>query len=811
MPARLYPLLLIPLLGLLFFHDLVLHPNRVLYSDHSDLIALHLPAKRFLVHSWRETGELPLWCPYQCAGEPFIHDSLAAVFYPPHLLFLLLPEEHAGMALSWLVVLHVVVAGWCMVAYGREQGLNETAALVAAVGYMFAGAWLQRMLLGGHYLLIGLAWLPLVLLLLERAVRRLSLAWATAAGGIYGLLILGTAPQFTFYASLFVALWTLGAALDRAGWWDQPLEAKDGGRPRSRRLTIALACWLGYGLWTALVGVGLAAVQLLPTMEAAQQSSRALGIGFEKIAASGLQSILSLVGPALTTNPVNVQGEDRGGLTLLWLFAAVIAGWLGRGRLRYQAGVTVLLLIFAVGGAVIMQRLPGFRLFPQPTRLFVILSLPVALLAGAATQMLFAGDSPTDRLRRCRRILVRLLCALAILSGGFALRQLLDGKFPCFHIYWVSLLLTVPAAFWVLGQTSPSLRRRGVLLWSVLLLIDLWALTMPLVDTRPEQSFYPSSSCVDLLIGQRGEPGRILDRDDHPGGSGTPLGAGAPLAMIYRLESLRGYNSLDTLRYKEYLQFASGSNAPLQTQSGPLTHPILGDFPIVHKRLLDLLGVRYLVQPSVRPPEQKSEWRAVRDDPQPEAFDFIAGGVRELPSYTVWENRTVLPRAFVVFRAAPLPERSKVLHRLIVTDFREEVLLEGDVPPSSPVAAAASVRRATLRRYEPNRVVVEVEPGRAGWLVLADLWYPGWTCRIDDNPVTVKHADYLFRAVAVPEGRREVVFAFEPASYRWGRGISILTLGILAGVLTLAVVLRFIRRKRYSTESRSMNGPGSRR
>jgi hypothetical protein len=783
------PLVLISLLGLLYFHDLVLHSGRVLYSDHSDLLALHLPAKRFLVHSWHETGELPRWCPYQFSGEPFLADIMAAAFYPPHFLFLLLPEERVGTALSFFVVFHVIAAGWCMYAYARDQGQDRLAALVSGVGYMLAGSWLQRLLLGGHYLMIGLAWLPLVLLLLERALRRRSLGWATAAGGAYGLLILGTAPQFTFYASLFVLLWTAGVLLEQIGWWGRSSD------PRSWR---ALAGWIGYGLWTALVGIGLAAVQLLPTLEAAGHSSRALGIGSEEVLAGGMRSILFLVGPALTAEPANLQWEDRGGLAFLWLFAAVTAGWLGRGRLRSQASVAVLLVLFAVGGAVLVQGLPGFRLFRQPTRMFAILGFPVAFLAGATTQLLFGqGEPASDQPRRCRGVLIRLLCAVAILSGGFALRQLLEGRLLRFHIYWVSLLLTVPAVYWLLGQTSPALRRRGAMLWGLLLLADLGALTLPLVDTRTEQSLYPSSSCVDLLMRQRGERGRFLDRDDHPGGSATPLGAGAPLAMIHRLESLRGYNSIDDLRYKEYLQFIAGSDAPLQAQSGPLTYPVLGDFPVINKSLLDLLGARYLVQPSARPPDHASEWRAVHDDPHPRAFDFIAGGVRELPPYTVWENRTVLPRAFVVFRVARLPSGDRVLPRLIATDFRTEVLLEQDVP-SSPAVPDGSVRRVEIRHYEPNRVVIEVEAGPAGWLVLADLWYPGWTCRSDDRSVTVERADYLFRAVAVSEGRHEIVFAFEPESYRLGCRISLLTLAGMGCGLVLAILSRRFRRQAQS-------------
>ena len=109
----LQPLLILGL-GLLFFAPLVLHPRAVLYSDHSDLLAEHLPAKRFLIHSLHETGELPLWCPYTFSGSPFVHDIQVGMFYPPHWPLYLLPEEAVGPGMSWLIVLHVILAGWCM-------------------------------------------------------------------------------------------------------------------------------------------------------------------------------------------------------------------------------------------------------------------------------------------------------------------------------------------------------------------------------------------------------------------------------------------------------------------------------------------------------------------------------------------------------------------------------------------------------------------------------------------------------------------------------------------------------------------------
>lgn len=133
------PILLLAALGLLFFAPLAARPTRVLYSDHSDMLAYQLPMERFLVRSWQETGETPLWIPYSFGGMPFIHDIQVGASYPPHLPLRLLPEARLGAALSWLVVLHVLAAGWSMLAYARDQGLGPAGATVAALGYMFAG------------------------------------------------------------------------------------------------------------------------------------------------------------------------------------------------------------------------------------------------------------------------------------------------------------------------------------------------------------------------------------------------------------------------------------------------------------------------------------------------------------------------------------------------------------------------------------------------------------------------------------------------------------------------------------------------
>jgi hypothetical protein len=185
----------------------------------------------------------------------------------------------------------------------------------------------------------------------------------------------------------------------------------------------------------------------------------------------------------------------------------------------------------------------------------------------------------------------------------------------------------------------------------------------------------------------------------------------------------------------------------------------------------------------------------------PRAPERLTGedcGYFALPAYTVYENTAVLPRAFLVSAAEPLPERAQVFHTLMTTDFRRRVLLEG-WSPATHASSSTPLRPATIREYQPNRVVIDVDGEAAGFLVLADVWFPGWRCTVDEESYPIYRANFLFRAVEVPAGTHRVVFTFTPASYYWGRIISsvvAVTLLLLGLIVTGRVVwqYRFHRR-----------------
>ncbi len=782
------PYVLLTLLCLLFFQDLVCHPGWVLYSDHSDLLAEHVPAKRFLVRSFQETGELPLWCPYHFAGAPFLHDIQVAVFYPPHALLLLLDERHIGTAVSWLLVGHVLLAGWLMHLYAKEQGLGRYGSFVAATGYMFAGKWLLHLLEAGHYVLIGLAWLPLVLLCLERAIRRGSLAWATAAGIVFALLTIGTHPQWTFYAGLLVVPWTF------------------------RKESIFR--WLGLGAWAALLALGLCAVQLLPTAEAASLSMRSLEMPQQDFRTELAKTLTMLIGPDL----IGSRWENRSGFSVPWLAVAVAAPLLCKGRVRFQAAVLLGLFLFALGG-VWLQSLPIFRSFRTPARMLVLAALPLAMLAGAATQALF--ETPPPSLGR-RRVCFLVMFALSMLAVTLGFREvgswsaLLNpkGMMP----YWRVLLLTLPALFfallrqWRAGTPSSKLNSL-VVLWVLALLADLWAMNWPLVQARADDDLFAPSACVRYLIEQRkaydNARWRVVDQGAPEEPDMCALGTGYVLSPIHRIEGLGGYNPLDVLRTRQFYQFIDGSEEAVRPLEGALGLPAIAAFSLNEKNLLDLLGVRYVLRTKQGPwpplPGEEGDWRVVAADEHPRAYNFARGELRDLPPYEVLENQTVLPRAFVVPGAGWL-KQSEVLAELRNTDFKRLVLLEECQEKWLYRGYKGNrFQEAAVKEYRPNLVRLEVA-GHLGTLVLTDVWYPGWKCKVDGIEVPMCRANYLFRAVQVEgSGNHEVVFTFEPRSYLIGRIVSGFT-------MTVAVVVfgfTWLKRRHGSGTSLKENVNGT--
>ena len=69
-----------------------------------------------------------------------------------------------------------------------------------------------------------------------------------------------------------------------------------------------------------------------------------------------------------------------------------------------------------------------------------------------------------------------------------------------------------------------------------------------------------------------------------------------------------------------------------------------------------------------------------------------------------------------------------------------------------------------------------------GILVLSDTYYPGWRAFVDGVERPILRANHVFRAVVVPTGAREVVFSYEPDSFRYGLLVSVAAAALWLGL-----------------------------
>jgi hypothetical protein len=164
--------------------------------------------------------------------------------------------------------------------------------------------------------------------------------------------------------------------------------------------------------------------------------------------------------------------------------------------------------------------------------------------------------------------------------------------------------------------------------------------------------------------------------------------------------------------------------------------------------------------------------------------------VYEDEATAIYENRAVLPRAFVVGEAKVVrPDEWGVLHLLDRGfDPRRRVILERPTPAPEGLAVASPTdgpKTAAVERYESDRVVVHAASSGGGYLVMTDTLFPGWRAWVDGREVPIDRANYLFRSIALPPGEHRVELRFQPWSFYVGATASLLA---IAAMIVLAVL-----------------------
>ena len=166
----------------------------------------------------------------------------------------------------------------------------------------------------------------------------------------------------------------------------------------------------------------------------------------------------------------------------------------------------------------------------------------------------------------------------------------------------------------------------------------------------------------------------------------------------------------------------------------------------------------------------------------PTSFDSVRFNlVFEDKSVVVLENRSVLPRAFMVYDWEIIRDDEKILDKLLDASFTfdKKIVVEGELPFKPQITESDLSSTANYLAYSEQESVVKVSTKRDGFLFVSDTWYPGWKAYVDNIETKIYRANYTFRAVAVSAGEREVRFVYQPDSFYNGIKISIISIVIL--------------------------------
>jgi hypothetical protein len=200
---------------------------------------------------------------------------------------------------------------------------------------------------------------------------------------------------------------------------------------------------------------------------------------------------------------------------------------------------------------------------------------------------------------------------------------------------------------------------------------------------------------------------------------------------------------------------------------GPLRHPETLQSPV-----LDLLQVKYILS----------------------AQQLSADGLRLVhdDELRIYENVSVMPRASFVSSWTVAPDLNVGARWLIEgrVDPRRTVVLESAPSEESENGHAALGGSVEILESDVTTLTLKKSGPGAGFILLLDSYYPGWTARVDGKATPVLRADVMFRAVPVTAGEHTIVFAYRPTfrtSATW------LTCG---GLLALAAVMAASRFRR---------------
>ena len=755
------PIFFLAMVTIAFFGK-VIYSEDTLYG--SDFLLYFYPIKRFAYDYFCTNGALPFWNPYLFSGTPFIANIQASMFYPLGFLYYLLPTAAAYL---YSTILHCILGAVFMYMFMRSLGSSRAGSFLSGFIFVFNGYFIAHIYAGHLSFVQNYIWIPLIFLFALKFMNTRKLKYIGTGGLVLSVQILGGFPQIAFYTILAVLLLC---------FYFICVHFKTGGFPYLLKTSSGT-------LFLIVIGFSIAAIQLLPTYEFTQLSTRAGGVDYQFATMDSLppRNLLTFLFPLLFGSPMDStfwissstwEFWEYCGYTGIASLAAVffslrklIADRMGLFFVLFV--LTALFLSFGKYNPVypLIYHLPGFNSFRIPAQILFLYIFSIAILSGKALDILQNSDLFQ---RRAKQIVFTILflflpfviwsCVFPDSFYGFISRLMESAELSMEQVCRISsvisravligycIFVAFSVCFYLRGKKSiPRGIFAGMLIG--LTMIDLGSFSFPLIRTFDLQSLLKKGQALSHIT----ENSRI----SRSAISGRCFIGNA--GLWYGFQDIQGYDPLILRRYMEYINRSQG----FYPDNKVVNLHYINDFKNILVRMLNLEQVVVCKK----------------------------GSIQKMAHF--------IPRCYIVHRME-IKNKDKVLDFMMKKQFDpfNLVIFENsdaprDFSPRKPTESGNGTCKIT--RYENDEIRLVSNLETPGFLIMSEINYPGWQVYVDGEKTKIFTGNYLFRTVPLNEGIHEIRFIFSPLSFKIGALISISTLLGVTVLILLSCRSRRIR------------------
>ncbi|MCS7257995.1 MAG: hypothetical protein NZ601_01280 [candidate division WOR-3 bacterium] len=718
------------LLGALFILALVIFFEEIFLKKGyfwEDFLEQNYPYRLFAARALKD-GIFPFWNPYIFGGLPFFADIQTGVLFFPNLilnLFVTSDRWLSGYIVEVFIILHLLIAGFGMFYFARENKLSDITAIYMGLVYMLNGHFIVH--LTHTQQLQTLVFIPFIYLFLKRTFENTNIFSFWSASIASGLL-LGTAglagyPQIIVIILVGFFLIAVYYLIVIPKQW--------------RRIVLGSVITLS--IFTLIV-----ACQYVPSYFLFKDSIRGL-YTYEEIVEGSfhpLRFVTFLVpnyfGSTAQGQIINFWGPGNyyqywEQMVYIGIIPIILCGFAFAKNTRKNTLLPLILIIvpLLIGlgkyfplHILLYKYLPFFKDIRTPAKFLNLTIFGLVWLSGIGLENLINLKPRAKYLNLVCSILGLFLLGLTFFVPNFSGKSIALGDI-------IRVLLILAGGTLVINLYLKKVLKLAFFgsLIIIIAFLDLFTFGYKYNSSPIEPDFYWRDDQLTAFFRREAQKEFVRVNIRSPEGMILPRNIG----YVLEFPTVDGYNPLTLLRFSQ-------ARSKLSTE-----------------RFFSLMSVKY--------------------------FTYFDTSNRRL---NIKQNESYLPRAQLYYNWEVIPDPESLLVQLNNPNFPidKKIILETplDIPNTTETQAQGI---AKITYFSLNNIKLSVESSQPGILVLRDNYYPNWQVKVNGQIEKVFPVNYFLRGCIVPAGKSTVEFFYKEKYFAPLLVISVMTIILSLGMLVL--------------------------